>query len=267
MISVSFLKKYSYIFCIIGLIMIAALLSGCDIINKLSDTMTITLPNGMEVEVTDEETQDNYLDVFNNKQKIKSKPEYLSTENKYIVDYSIDGQQGSFEFYIQPSMIEVMVELYSTEDIAYIVNNILNVTGLELEELVFKDSFGFILDVCDTVMNNNNTYKELSFEYSKNGFRVSGPANPTPVGFAFATTSAKIDKCKKVMEHLEDDYVGVKQVKYQRYDYPGASEGMAILKHLYKTFVLDNNGNWYRISDRDIQFLIAQKEIHNSLQK
>ncbi len=262
MISVKILKKYGYIVYIIGLILISALLSGCDLINSVPNTMTITLPNGGEFEVEDEEIQNSYIDIFDNKQRIKRKPEYLSIENKYIVDYAIDGQQGSFEFYIQPSLVEVMVDLYSTEDIAHIVNNILNVTGIELEEIVFKDSFGFILEVRDAY-EGNGSYKELSFRYSTNGFRVMGSANPDPAGIAFSTTFEKIENCKKTLSRLEDSFVGVRQVTYQGYDYPRTPD--AILEHLYKTFAVDDNGNWYRISDRDIQFLIAQDEIYRSL--
>ena len=246
------MKRYTI--CIIGLLLIS-LLSGCGAINVAPDTMTITLPDGEQYEVADEELQNSYLDIFDRKQKLKNMPGYLSVENKYTVDYDIDGQTGFFEFYIQPSPVEVMVELNDVADavIADIVYEILDVTDLEMEDLVFKDSFGFLLEVREA------SYKKITFEYV---FNVAG-GSAKPAGIAFPTTLTKFNDCKRAMKRLQNSGSGIKRVDYQGYDYPKTPE--ALHEHIYKSFVTDNAGKWYRISDKDISFLISQDEIYNSL--
>lgn len=256
------------------LLLVLTLLCGCSIIqtpynnskNTISDSMTIKSLDGKKIEIKDKEIQKCYLTVWDNKQKIEKKPGYLSNDNIYTVDYRIDDEQGNFEIYIEPSLIEVMIDLngkITTEDIVYIVDNILSVTELEFEDLVFKDSFGLLLDA---KLYGSGSYKTISFDYSKDGpFKVVNTNPPTVAGIAFTTTVSKQEACENTMNLTKNSCDGIKKVSYNTYDYPKKPE--AILPHLYKSFIVDENENWYRISDSDIRFLLTQDVIYDSLKK
>ncbi len=252
------------VLCLIGIVIFSSLLFGCDLVNTLSDNVIITMPNGKEYEVEDKIFQEQYLDVYKNKKKIYNKLGYLSTENKFSVDYKKDGQQGSFEFFIQPFLRELRIEFdqeITRTQILDVVDMVLDVTEFELEDLVFKDIFGIPIDA---YIDGYGSNKKIYFEYFKDGpWKIANTNEPTPAGFAVAT-SLKWDAMEEVINDLNNSYKGIKHLEYKNHSLrPSKAE----VRYLYKGFVIDDEANWYRISDSDIQFLINQDEIYDSLQR
>lgn len=257
------IMKRNISICMLAIILISMLLFGCDLTTTSSDNVIITMPNGEKYEVEDKITQGRYLALFEEKQEVENKPGYFSTENKYIVDYKMDGQQGTFEFYIQPTLLEVIIEFnnrISKEEAIDIIAQVLSTTELELEDLVLTDAIGFPIDVKDSY----GSYKNLRFEYSRDGpWKIANTNEPIPCGVVFSFTSTKKDILEKLIKQLENSNDGIERTKYKKYDF--VRTPVALVRHLYKGFIIDNEANWYRIPDSEMPFLVEQDKIYSSL--